>query len=269
MALIRNHSVALYTQVAARLRDEIAAGRHASGRLPSEKELIDRFDVSRVTIRQALQSLIDEGLVVSRQGRGTFIVPKAHKHPLGTLEGFFDVLVRQGLQPRTELVGYELAIAPADVDVLLEAHGAPVPYLERAYFIEGKPFAFVQGWLTLRAATVKRSDIKRQPIYGVLQHLLHITIARADVAVRAARPPRDVASRLDLGSAAALVMERSSYDEAGLCVEHSVFHIRPENYAFSLGVRGPLPIGSAITTSAGGTQQSIGHRRRPPGRSRS
>ena len=79
------------------MRDEIAAGRHAFGRLPSEKELMGRFDVSRLPIRQALQSLIDEGLVVSRQGCGTFIVPKAHKSPLGTLEEFFDVLVRQGL----------------------------------------------------------------------------------------------------------------------------------------------------------------------------
>ena len=93
-----------------------------------------------------------------------------------------------------------------------------MPYLERVYFIEGRPFAFVQGWLTPRAASVRKSDIKTQPIYGVLQHRLHITIAHADVAIRAARPPRLVADRLELGTAAALVMERSSYDEAGVCV---------------------------------------------------
>jgi GntR family transcriptional regulator len=63
-----------YRQIAAALREAIAAGRLAPGdRLPSESELVTRYDVARMTARQAIQELKTEGLVVSEHGRGVFV----------------------------------------------------------------------------------------------------------------------------------------------------------------------------------------------------
>ncbi|NQU39713.1 MAG: GntR family transcriptional regulator [Lentisphaerae bacterium] len=67
-------SISQYNQVADRLRQDILAGRHASGvRLPTERDLCTGYDVSRITIRQALSLLEDEQLIIRRQGSGTYV----------------------------------------------------------------------------------------------------------------------------------------------------------------------------------------------------
>jgi DNA-binding GntR family transcriptional regulator len=64
----------LQAQIKRIVRDEIAQGVWQSGaRIPTESELMHRFSVSRITVSQALKDLVQEGLVVRRQGRGTFV----------------------------------------------------------------------------------------------------------------------------------------------------------------------------------------------------
>jgi DNA-binding GntR family transcriptional regulator len=71
----RSRPLLLSEQVADDLRGQISAGE-VTGRLPNEQELASQYGVSRVTVRTALAALVDEGLVVSIHGRGTFIAER-------------------------------------------------------------------------------------------------------------------------------------------------------------------------------------------------
>jgi GntR family transcriptional regulator len=108
-----------YMQVANVLRQDIRRGRYeVGGQLPSERELVERFKVSKATVRAAIVQLRAEGLVTSHQGRGVFV---AERPPLRRMaddvvrgEGFYAMLDRTGLQPD---VATTVSRAPATEEV--------------------------------------------------------------------------------------------------------------------------------------------------------
>ena len=98
---------ALYAQVADALREDIRAGRYGPGdRLPSEREMVERFQVSAGSVRAALVQLRTEGLIVSYQGRGVFVTEQTGLRRLSTDittgQGFYTMLERSGEQPATK-----------------------------------------------------------------------------------------------------------------------------------------------------------------------
>src|SRR5512134_2273115 len=101
--IARNHSaVPLYVRVREAIRDRIAAGEWKPGDLiPAESKLLDVFAVSRATIRQALLELVREGLLVRKQGRGTFVATRKIVERLPQLVSFSEEMRREGLRAST------------------------------------------------------------------------------------------------------------------------------------------------------------------------
>lgn len=115
--------------------------------VPSERELRDRFTVSRMTVRQAIDALVNEGLLVREQGRGTFVAPPKIDMEL-RLVGFGDDMRRRGLEPSGRLLDAETASAPHDVAEALElAVGDPVHHVQRLRCADGVPMAVEETWL--------------------------------------------------------------------------------------------------------------------------
>lgn len=143
----------LYEQVADALRAEIREGRYRPGdKLPSERELSERFEVSKVTARQAIVQLRAEGLVTSRVGYGVFVAEKGPPRRLSDDilrgEAFYKAVGRLGLEPdvatavtrapATEEVAEALGV-PAGAEVLVHtrlvrAEGEPPLFLAANYF---------------------------------------------------------------------------------------------------------------------------------------
>jgi GntR family transcriptional regulator len=241
----RESSVALYMQIASALAGEIERHRFKpSGRLPAEQELMKRYGVSRITVRQAIARLILQGLVVSKQGKGTFVAGPVVQHQLEGLQGFYDALVGQGHVPRTRLLEFGPRRAPADIAPLLAAQDSRDPvYLERSYVLDDRPFALARAWLPAAAKRVSWEQAERYPLYAILQDILGEKVARAELGIvaRSADPEESRLLELPAGSPV-LVLERISYGPADQALEISRFSIRPENYRFRLGVQGPIAV---------------------------
>jgi len=111
-----NHESAIpyYIQVKDVIRAKMRSGVwKVNDQLPSEAELCDAFAVSRTVIRQALQDLIHEGLIVRRKGKGSFVAAKKiSEHLVQKLTGFYQDMVDQGFQPVTQVLSQ--AVVPAD-----------------------------------------------------------------------------------------------------------------------------------------------------------
>lgn len=104
----RGAGVAVWRQVAARLEDDIAAGRfEANDRLPTEAALARQFSVNRHTIRRAIAVLADQGLVRVEQGRGAFVEDVVVDYPLRHRTSFSTNLLEQGRDPRQQFIGTE------------------------------------------------------------------------------------------------------------------------------------------------------------------
>lgn len=246
--LQRDSATSLYRQIADQLEHDILAGHFAAhGKLPSEHELTVRFGVSRVTVRQAMDALLAAGLVVKKQGKGTFVAGQKLQHDLHSMQGFYDSLIAQGVEPETRLIEFAAIARPEYVDASLANPSGQCFFLRRIYQVGGEPIAMVCAYLPADAAKVSWQQASENPIYGILERLLQLRIARADVRIRAQPAGARIGRELGLGPRAALlVMERESFCSDGTVAEHSSFYIRPENYEFLLSAQGPLPISSSI-----------------------
>ncbi len=256
MKIRRESNVALYVQIAASLARDIAERRYQPfDRLPTEHALMERFGVSRITVRQAIARLIFQGLAVAKQGKGTFVAGPVVQHELEELKGFYDTLVGQGHTPQTRLLALGPREAPSDIELMLGVKGkagAQAMYLQRGYSLQGHPFALARAWLTPAALRISWDEAERHPLYAILKDLLGLRVARAEVAILAREADGEEADLLALTPASpVLVMERVSFSASGQALEVSRFSIRPENYRFRLSVQGPLAITRQIEQVAG------------------
>lgn len=249
--VLRDAGVAMHRQIAQQLKDLIARGQWQAGmRIPTEPELSAQFGVSRITARQAVEHLVREGLVFRRQGKGTFVDVPRVRHDLLELRGIFDELVDQGLNPKTELLAFGRARAPARVAARLSCEGEQVTHWQRLYRLHGRPFGVSCVHLYSPEREVDRETIHRLPTYEILRSVLKVQIDRADVAIRYEAGKTGICRAMQLPVATPLmVLERVSYDIQGRAREHTLYYAEAASYEFSLRVRGPLRLVSNLNQS--------------------
>jgi GntR family transcriptional regulator len=233
--VVRDAAQPLYRQVLGAIRDDIRRGRVRSGDvLPSESKLCERFQVSRITVRQALRELQLEGLVLPKQGKGTFVQSGAIEHELGEFHTLTEVLARHGYPREVELLAFTEARPPRAIAEDLELGEADRCVLvKRRHLMARRPVALtvmyfpasiVGGW---RAA-----EFEAKTIYELAaEHELGPVDGRR--VITASRAVADVANALDLdvGDPVLLVRSRSKL-ASGTPLESSAFYFHPGRYSF-------------------------------------
>lgn len=240
--LLRDSGVAMHRQIAQQLKDLIARGEWQAGkRIPTEPELSAQFGVSRITARQAVEHLVREGLVFRRQGKGTFVDVPRVRHDLLELRGIFDELVGQGLNPKTELLAFGKALAPARVAARLSCEGKRLAHWQRLYRLQGRPLGLSCVYLYAPEYEIDRETAERLHTYDILKSVLKVQIDRADVAIRYEVGKAGICRAMNLPLRTPLmVLERVSYDTAGCAREHTLYYAEATSYEFAIRVRGPL-----------------------------
>lgn len=235
MTLDRDQITSLYAQIAAQLRREIAADQfQPSGRLPSEAELMQRFAVSRVTIRLALGKLGEEGLVERRQGKGTYVSTRRLQHGLNVLQGFHDGLAQQGLALDMQLITLERRNLPEGIPTVSGKTSRTALYLERLHRVDGEPVAVACSHLPDSRPEIRREQLEAGSSYAVLQSL-GWQIERADLIIRATAATPRLAKALQIRTGTPLLMmARTSFLSDGEACEHTVFHVRHDRCEFAL-----------------------------------
>lgn len=237
----------LYERIADELAGEIRAKRLAPfAKLPSEAELIERFGVSRVTVRQALRTLAQAGLVISRQGKGVFVAGAVVNQELTALRGFYDNLVMQGHDPASTVLSFECRRAASSAPELRQLE-YDIYTFRRLWRIGELPLAVADASIPGGGKQVTRDHVERLPVYSIVREVIGREVVRASVQIRAAKCAPDIAKLLKVSTGTTILeMERTSYDRQGLAVELTRFSVPPELFAFQMEVAGPLQIASSI-----------------------
>ncbi len=231
----------LYLQLTRRIGAAIDAGELAPGQgLPPEREMAAMTGLSRVTVRKAVQALVQAGRLVQRRGSGTFVAPKVERveQALSLLTSFSEDMARRGKAGRSVWLARGLdAPSPEETMALgLAAHDR-VARLERVRLADDVPLAIERA--TLPAAILPEPDAVGSSLYAVL-------------AARGVRPVRAVQriSAANLGArdagllevpvgAAGLRIERVSYLPSGRVVEFTRSLYRGDAYDFAAELRLP------------------------------
>lgn len=221
-----------YQEIADYLRRLIAASRPGD-RLPSEAQLCDRFGVSRMTVRQAVQLLANERLLVRRRGEGTFTAPRVVARLLGSPLSFTESMRRRGLRASSHLLhaGW-IEPSPEDLAALHLAPGSRAIVVERLRLADDLPMAIERAVAPPACAGILEEDLEGGSLHDAFERLGRIpTRAQARVS---ARPATDIErSLLGLGPDGVVLSERRTIDDQdGIPIEHTETLYAAERYQF-------------------------------------
>lgn len=204
-----------YRAIADDLTHKIRSGHYRAGEaLPAQRELSASYGVTMMTLRQALQVLSGEGLIVQRAGRGTYVTQASAEYPLDTLRSLGDDLRRQGYPLRTEVLSAAIRQAPRS----LLGEGRALR-LARVRHLLGRPAVHQISWIVEPYATaIKGTDFTETPLYTALTDA-GARVHRATERVRPALLAAPVAKRLQHPEGSPVfVSERATYDDQGALV---------------------------------------------------
>ncbi|MFH9822045.1 GntR family transcriptional regulator [Streptomyces bobili] len=231
--LDRTSPVPLYHQLSQQLEAAIEHGALTPGNLlGNEIDLSTRLGLSRPTVRQAIQSLVDKGLLVRRRGVGTQVVHSQVKRPL-ELSSLYDDLETAGQGPTTQVIRNERVPATADVAAALGIpEGAEVTLLERLRSTHGQPVAFLCNYLPPALLDLDTARLEGTGLYRLLRAAgVTLHSARQTIGARSATAEEAVLLTERTG-AALLTMQRTAYDDSGRAVEYGTHVYRASRYAF-------------------------------------
>ncbi|MFF4097438.1 GntR family transcriptional regulator [Streptomyces sp. NPDC001834] len=229
----RASPVPLYYQLARQLEAAVEQGRLAPGSLlGNEIDLASRLGLSRPTVRQAVQSLVDKGIMVRRRGVGTQVV---HSRVPRRLEpsSLYDDLEAAGGHPTTRVL--RNTVEPADpgvADILGVAEGSDVHLLERIRYADDEPLALLRNHLPPGTVDLDTARLESTGLYrmlraaGIALHSAHQSIG--------ARPAtaEEAAGLSETEGAALLTMERTAFDDTGRVIEFGSHLYRASRYSF-------------------------------------
>ena len=220
-----NSPIPYYVQVIEVLKDRISRGEwHVGDQLPGEQVLCEMFEVSRTVIRQALLSLTQEGLIVRRKGRGTFVAePKISENLAQQLTGFYEDMVNQGYTPVSQVLKQQAIPASAKVAGYLEIpRGTEVIEIERLRFVQDEPLVLVTTYLPQRMCPdLLDMDLTHHSLYALLHEHCGLTIARGRRILQAVQANEYEAGLLNVKKSFPLIMLDSvSYLNTGTPIEY-------------------------------------------------
>ncbi len=197
--LFRDSPIPRYVQLADLFRQRIARGTWRAGdRLPSLEALTLEFDVARVTVRQAVELLAREGLVVAQQGRGTFVTAAPARERWLRLETSLKALadVYRDDKPKLTLIE-EAAAAPR----LEPKDGKPAPryhFMRRVHSRNGEPYCVISIYLDERVFRMAPRRFRSETVIPVLLELRKVRIARAHQTLAIGSADVEVAGHLGI-----------------------------------------------------------------------
>ncbi len=221
-----------YEEIASYLR-ELAGDTEPDARMPSDAELCDRFGVSRMTARQAVQQLVNEGLVYRKRGHGTFRSPRRIHRYLGSPLSFTENMRRRGLIATSQILEFAAVDpTPEDMKALRLTTGEGAVVLERLRFADGVPMAIERAVISPHCAAVLTADLSSDSLHSVFERLGHSPV-KAHALVSARRATRRERELLGLPTSGVVLVERRVIsDQDDLPLEHTQTLYAAERYEF-------------------------------------
>jgi GntR family transcriptional regulator len=242
MPLDHDSTVPLYIQLKEHLRAQIEAGVYPSGtRLPSERELAQAFQMSRMTARQALQLLAKDGFISSRVGKGTYVRRPRIAQELRFLTSFTEDMHERGLTPSSRVIRAVRDRADEEVaERLRVAVGAETVLLSRVRLADQEPMVWEISHLNHRLCPgiLERHDFSQESLYQVLREVYDLRLIWAEETTGARMPNKEERDALQMDSRTPVLSRtRVTYTEYDQPVEYVCSVARGDRYQLRVVLR--------------------------------
>lgn len=213
--------------------------------IPTENDLMERFGVSRTTVRQSLAALVTDGLLYRQQGKGTFVAPARIEQSLDRLVGFLEALLERGLTPEIQArTMLRESPQPEVAWALGLGDGERVWELARQVAVRGEPLFWDHSYLVERLGVApSERDLQVRPLFQWLEASgVHLAKADLTMAARPATAEECGVLRLPAGSPV-IVIHRTVYGEDGRPLLFSRVIYRADRYQYQIRLTRQSPHG--------------------------
>lgn len=229
----------LYRRIESDLRDRIRTGELKPGaQVETELELMDRYGVSRATVRQALGGLIASGALEVRRGLGTYVATARFEHTIGGFYSFSREIERGGRLPGTRVLGLtvELVAEATIAEALGIAVGTQVVALRRIRLADAEPIVVETSRLpAARFPGLESVDFSSARLYDTLITVYGCRPTRArETFEPILLSPAEAALLDQVRGAPALRVERVAFDQDGRPIEHCRSTVRGDRYRYAV-----------------------------------
>lgn len=242
IGLNRESKIPLYHQLYELLRAKILNGEWPPGTLlPAESELQATYQVSQITVRQALDNLVSDGLIYRQRGRGSFVAQPAIQTTLTRITSFTEDMHRRGYKPSSQTIYTDLAPATVSIAEKLEIDpGEELVQLNRLRYADGEPLSIEQSSLVHRYCPgVLDRNYEQHSLRETLHHEYGIELVRAAESIRALNADDEKARLLSVEpNDALLAIERVSFSQADVPVEWLQIFYRADRYVLYAELQG-------------------------------
>lgn len=240
--IIRTSKIPIYHQLYEILREMILAGEWKVGDLlPAEPELMQTFDVSRITVRKAVELLANENLVYKRRGKGTFVSLAAWKTDATRIISFDEDMRQRGLVPETVILESDVAACSrVTAEKMSIEVGDELAFIKGLRLANDEPISMEEIFLVHKycEGILDRHDFSNAALFDVLENEYGIRIERAEQTISAMVATERLQELLQMSTNEALIyLERVSYSQAGIPVEFRRIYYRADRYVLQLALK--------------------------------
>lgn len=239
--MLRSKSIPLYYQLETILRKQIQSGDFTPDvPMPSEDALAEKYEVSRITVRKAMASLEQAGLVVRQRGKGTFVSDKATGFNLPRYTGSIEDLILIGKATRTDILEQVWIDPPPNIRQRLKIGAQEkVLRIQKIRRIEGGSFSHIFNYLPEKIGKKLPLDLlQTKPLLMILEDDLGMRAVEAEQSVEATIADPEIAAMLDIRVGDPLLKaERIVYDARKNPLEYVSVLYRADKYTFTVKLR--------------------------------
>lgn len=204
-------SIPLHVSISEELRRQIQSGDYQPGeKLPSEHQLMDAFEVSRITVRQAIANLVNQGLAKTQRGKGVFVTPqqKVDYSLSSPLVFLAEDLARKGIALTFENLTFRKIRAPKTVQANLQLKGSSNVYLQKKLLLmDGSPGAIDISYILLELGQKYASQLKQKMTFPTLEEN-GIIIEHIDAVIECTHADYEMAGQLEVPLGQPLIVYR-------------------------------------------------------------
>lgn len=223
----------LHIQLRNKLEKLIKEGYYQE-KIPSERELMEAYKVSRSTVREAVSHLVRDGILEKVHGKGTFISLKPIQDWLGSLSSTTEIIKRMGMKPDAKLIKHGIVETPDEIKEVTGFQEAY--YIKRIRYANDVPIAIeVQYYPIEIGKKLAEFDIEKGTLYDFLEEDLQIKFSDAEQIITSGQLSKEDAELLEIPEPFnVLVTERLLMDQEGDLIEYYIAYFRSDMYSFRI-----------------------------------
>jgi DNA-binding GntR family transcriptional regulator len=237
LRLNTNVSTPLHMQVAKVLEKQVKRGKWKPGqKIISERELMELGNISRATVRQAIGSLVQAGVLEKIQGAGTFVKQPKIEQPMNVAYSFSQQLRELGLKLEDKLLNRDLLVASDELAKRLQIRKkSKVIYLHRLRLINGEPFMINKAYVPYSLCPALLGDKLEPSLYSLLVERYGLPVVHATDKIEALSGDKETSKRLKLSSSIPILfVERLAYTTGERILHLGLNYIRGDRCFFRI-----------------------------------